>query len=88
MRNDLLLATLLLTSQVHADNISNPQCVSTLSVEARKIYDAVRAAGPSQTDIKSMLRKQTVLLVKKGAVAYASAPESALAAGACLMGVK
>jgi hypothetical protein len=59
-------------------------CASALPAEARFIFAAVAPLVAEGSDMPSILRKETIALVKAGHVARASAPESAKAASLCL----
>jgi hypothetical protein len=59
-------------------------CASALHAEARFIFAAVAPLVAEGSDMRAILRKETIALVKAGHIARASAPESAKAAGLCL----
>jgi hypothetical protein len=59
-------------------------CASALPAEARFIFAAVAPLIADGSDMRAILRKETIALVKAGQVERASAPESAKAASLCL----
>lgn len=63
---------------------SAPACVSSLSADARIIYNAARAAGANASNVKDVVTAQTRSLVMAGKIPQATAKADATSAGQCI----
>jgi hypothetical protein len=78
------LILLLLPSSAVSGEGDAGSCVSSLSAEAKMIYEAVAPLVTNGSDLGSVVRRETIALVTAGRVDRASAPDSAKAAAGCL----
>jgi hypothetical protein len=75
---------MLLPGGALAANASAEVCASALPAEARTIFEAAAPLMTKDSDMRAVISKGTIALVKAGRVARASAPDSAKAACQCL----
>jgi hypothetical protein len=80
----LSLILLLLPNPTLAGRPEADACAGALPAEARYIYVVVAPLITKGSDMRAVLRRETIALVKAGRVERASAPESAKAASLCL----
>jgi hypothetical protein len=75
---------LMLPLAARAQDLAAEACANGLPAEARSIYEAASPLITKDADIRSVLRKETIALVKAGKAARKTAPDSATAASLCL----
>jgi hypothetical protein len=75
---------LMLPLAARAQDPAAEACAHRLPAEARSIYEAAALLITKNADIRSVLRRETIALVKAGKAARKTAPDSAMAASLCL----
>jgi hypothetical protein len=78
------LILLLLPNTAVSGEAEASSCAGSLSAEAKIIYETVSPLITDGSNLRSVVRRETIALVTAGRVARASAPESARAAAGCL----
>jgi len=61
-----------------------PACVSSLSADARIIYNAAKSAGANASNVKDVVTAQTRSLVMAGKIPQSTAKADATSAGQCI----
>ncbi len=80
----IALTTVGLATAARADRPAGDTCAAKLDADAKAIYAATMAAGPTTDTLRSVVEQQTRSLAMAGKIGRGEARENARAAGECV----